>query len=526
AGYVEFRTKDYLEQNFAKVEGGQFGTWRAVSAINLLKASKQQHSLYVATEASFTKGYFENAQDFSRFNAVLKYHGNLSANSKLTITTSGFTSKWNASGQIPDRAVNNGVIGWFGAIDSKEGGKTSRYNLNSELTTHLGNGLTLKNQLLYTRYLFELYSNFTFLLNDPVNGDQIRQKEARNLLFLQSTIEKEHHVGTIPSRFSAGLQTRYDATSHSELSRTKDRTIVTSPIMNGNIHELNTGLYIQEKLKFNARFDATFGLRGDYFWNQYRDYLNPAVLQSNSFIVSPKFNLNYHVNKRVQLYWYGGQSFHSNDTRVAVQQNGKAVVTPAWGSDLGGIFKLGNKVVLQTAFWYLWLKQEFVYVGDEGVVEPGGQTRRMGWDASIRYELIKNLYADIDVSVTNPRAIGLPKQESYLPLAPRFTSTGGFSYRKAKGINGSLRYRWMANRPANEDYSTIAKGYFVCDAAINYTAKKWEVGLTVQNIFDTKWKETQFDTESRLQNEAAPISEIHFTPGTPFFARCSFSIYF
>ncbi|MFM2358847.1 MAG: hypothetical protein RLY16_840, partial [Bacteroidota bacterium] len=90
AGYVEFRTKDYLEQNFAKVEGGQFGTWRAVSAINLLKANKQQHSLYVATEASFTKGYFENAQDFSRFNAVLKYHGNLSANSKLTITTSGF----------------------------------------------------------------------------------------------------------------------------------------------------------------------------------------------------------------------------------------------------------------------------------------------------------------------------------------------------------------------------------------------------------------------------------------------------
>ncbi len=145
---------------------------------------------------------------------------------------------------------------------------------------------------------------------------------------------------------------------------------------------------------------------------------------------------------------------------------------------------------------------------------------------SARYEVFKNLFADVDVSVTDPRALNISKQESYLPLAPRFTSVGGFTYRKQYGFNGSLRYRFMDDRPANEDNSTIAKGYFVTDAAINYTKKNWETGLAVQNLFDTKWKETQFDTESRLQNEVEPVSEIHFTPGTPFFARLSFAVFF
>jgi len=232
------------------------------------------------------------------------------------------------------------------------------------------------------------------------------------------------------------------------------------------------------------------------------------------------------MNDKVQLYWYSGQGFHSNDTRVAAVQNGREVVTPAWGSDIGGIFKLGRKAMLQTALWYLWMKQEFVYVGDEGVVEPGGKTQRIGWDLSLRYELSKNLYADADFTVTNPRALEVDKAESYLPLAPRFTSVGGITYRKEKGWNGSLRYRYMANRPANEDNSVVAKGYFVTDAAINYTKKNWEAGISIQNLFNTKWKETQFDTESRLQNETDPVSEIHFTPGTPFFARLSFSLFF
>lgn len=319
---------------------------------------------------------------------------------------------------------------------------------------------------------------------------------------------------------------RYDAVNNIELTRTKKRVINTNEIKFGDINELNFGAYWTQKFSISKNLDITTGLRADHFTNRYNDKLASKVLKSNSTLVSPKLNFNLKVNDNVQLYLYNGRGFHSNDTRVAVQQNGRKVLPPAYGTDIGGIFKVSKKLVLQSALWYLWLDQEFVYVGDEGVVEPGGQTRRVGIDVSARYEVIKNLFADADVGFANPRALDVAKEESYLPLAPRFSSVGGLTYRKEFGWNGSLRYRFMAARPANEDNSVVAKGYFVTDAAINYTKKRWEAGLAIQNLFDTKWKETQFDTESRLQNEPEPVSEIHFTPGTPFFARASFAVFF
>lgn len=528
AGYVAFKTKNYLSSNFFKLEGGQFNTVRAITGINLLSAAAREknQSLYIAGEGSFTKGYFDSPQDFSRYNGLIKYHGRTGNRSTLTALLSGLNSKWNASGQIPDRAVADGSIGFFGAIDDKEGGNTSRYNASAEMMHNLSNGAVLRNQLFYSHYKFELYSNFTFFKEDPVNGDQIRQKENRHITGYNLSYQQDHGWAGKKAQFSTGLQARYDRINDIELSRTKNRTQTTASIMLGDIQELNAGVFIQDKIILNPGWEITAGIRADFFTNRYNDQLAATTQTSTSAIISPKLSVNHRVSEKVQLYWYNGQGFHSNDTRVAVAQNGKEVVTPAWGSDLGGIFKLGKKAMLQTAFWYLWMKQEFVYVGDEGVVEPGGKTQRIGWDLSLRYEIARNLYSDLDISINNPRALNTPKAESYLPLAPRFTSVGGFTYRRASGWNGSLRYRYMGDRPANEDNSVVAKGYFVTDAAINYTMKKWEAGFTVQNLFDTKWKETQFDTESRLQNEPTPVSEIHFTPGTPFFARLSFSIFF
>ncbi|MCU0376347.1 MAG: TonB-dependent receptor, partial [Chitinophagaceae bacterium] len=528
AGYVGFKTKDYLEQNFIKTEAGQFNTWRAVAAVNLLqeKQRSKNQSLYLSGEASFTDGFFESPQKFSRLNGLLKYHGQAGRNTVITALVSGFTSKWNASGQIPDRAVKDGTIGWYGAIDDTEGGKTSRYNASVSTSTGLGNGWNMQHQMYYSRYLFELYSNFTFFLDNPADGDQIRQKESRHLLGYSNSFSKWHTIGNKRAQFQAGIQSRADFTGNSELSATKNRTVTLEEKMLGDIAEANLAVFAEDKVEIGNKWQLTLGLRGDGFANRYKNHLEQSSKNSQSFIVSPKLNLNYRLNKKVQLYWYNGQGFHSNDTRVAVQQNGRRVVTPAWGSDMGAIIKLGDKAIVQTAIWYLWMQQEFVYVGDAGVVEPGGKTRRMGWDFSIRYEPLQSIYLDADVNLTRPRAIGEPEGANYIPLAPLFSSTGGITYKKQYGLNGSLRYRWLGNRPANEDNSINAEGYFVADAAINYTKKRWEAGIAIQNIFNQKWKETQFDTESRLQQEPVPVSEIHFTPGTPFFARASLSFFF
>jgi len=518
AGFVDFKTKDFLENNFAKLELGQFKTYRGVLGLNLLKNNKEikGQSLFLATEAYFTDGYFESPQDFNRFNGMLKYHGKLNDNNFLTVYFSGLSSKWNASGQIPDRAIEDGTIGWFGAIDDNEGGKTSRYNFNANLKSYLKNGGKLTNQIFYSKYQFELYSNFTFFLNDPINGDQIRQKEDRNLYGFNSTYEKSTKIFGLKSETFAGIQLRYDDVNDLELSRTKDRTITTEALKLGDVDEMNFGAFWSQKIALNQNFDITPSIRFDYFDNRYNDKLLNRKLKSNSNIFSPKLRMNYRFNENVQLYSYFGKGFHSNDTRVAVLENGKKVLPPALGTDFGGIFKIGKKLILQSAVWYLWLDQEFVYVGDEAVVEEGGKTERMGIDITARYEIYKNWFADFNLSIAKPRSLNVPAEENFIPLAPKLVSTGGITYRKEKGFNGSLRYRLMGDRPANEDNSVVAKGYFVWDGTINYTTKKWELGVSVQNIFNVKWKETQFDTESRLYNESQPISEIHFTPGTPF----------
>jgi len=496
--------------------------------INLLKPNqtKRNESLFFAGEASFTKGFFESPQNFNRFNGMLKYHGSISNNSTLTAVATGFTSKWNASGQIPDRAVESGMIRFYGAIDNTEGGQTSRYNGSLDLSTNLGNGGVLRNQVFYTKNLFRLYSNFTFFRFDSVNGDQIRQGENRNLMGYNGSYLKDFFIGKMKTQTKTGIQIRYDVINDLELSRTKNRTMVTKELSFGNVREFNAAAYWSQKFSVAKGLDITAGLRADYFTNSYNDKLINQTLTSGTTLFSPKLNFNYSVSDKVQLYLYSGKGFHSNDTRVAVQNGSNKVVPPGWGADIGGVFKLGKKLVLQSALWYLWLDQEFIYVGDEAVVEPGGQSRRVGVDVSLRYEVVKNLFADLDLSIANPRATKVLKADSYLPLAPRFTSVGGLTYRKEYGWNGSLRYRYMADRPANEDNSVVAKGYFVIDAAINYTTRKWEAGLAIQNMFDAKWKETQFHTESRLQNEPAPVSEIHFTPGTPFFAKASLTLLF
>lgn len=528
AGFVDFKTKDFLENNFAKLEVGQFKTYRGVLGLNLLKNNKEvkNQSLILATEAYFTDGYFDNSQDFNRFNGMLKYHGKLNDNNFLTAYFSALSSKWNASGQIPDRAVEDGTIGWFGAIDANEGGKTSRYNFNANLKSYLKNGGKFTNQIFYSKYQFELYSNFTFFLNDPINSDQIRQKEDRNLFGFNSTYEKSTQIFGLKSETFAGIQLRYDDINDLELSRTKNRTITTAQLKLGDVNEMNLGAFWSQKIALNQNFDITSSIRFDYFDNQYYDKLLQQKLESNSTIFSPKLRMNYRINENVQLYSYFGKGFHSNDTRVAVLENGKKVLPPALGTDFGGIFKIGKKLILQSAVWYLWLDQEFVYVGDEAMVEEGGKTERMGIDITARYEIYKNWFADFNLSLAKPRSLGVSSDENLIPLAPKLVSTGGITYRKESGFNGSLRYRLMGDRPANEDNSVVAKGYFVWDGTLNYTSKNWELGISVQNIFNVKWKETQFDTESRLYNETSPVSEIHFTPGTPFFGKLTYTYFF
>ncbi|MBC7946595.1 MAG: TonB-dependent receptor [Chitinophagaceae bacterium] len=529
AGFVDFRTKNVLETNMIKLETGQFNTHRLLGMMNLVdgKKSESKPSAFIATEYMYTNGYFDHPQNFKRLNVFGKYRQQISKLNSVSVSASTFASNWNASGQIPERALQSGFIGYFGAIDPNEGGNTRRNNVNVELSSRLRNGGLIRNQVYYSRYDFELYSNFTFFLNNNLDGDQIRQKERRNLLGYNSSYSYTGFVGEKKLATAVGVTLRYDKTNNTELSRTKDRDIVTSPIQLGDISEFNTGAWANNTIQWSRSLSMTAGLRWDRFDVQYSDKLGNAVRgNAKAGILSPKLNFYYQLNNKTQFYLTTGKGFHSNDTRVVVQTGGKEILPAAYGLDLGMIWKPASDLFIQTAIWYLKLGQEFVYVGDEGIVEPGGRSRRVGVDLSLRWQAVKSIYLDFDANYSNARAMDATKGAAYLPLAPVFTSIGGITLKTDFGINASLRYRYMGDRPANENYSRVAKGYMVTDAVLSYTTKEFEIGMSVQNLLDVRWKETQFDTESKLQNESAPVSEIHFTPGTPFFLKGHVSFYF
>ncbi|MDX1908763.1 MAG: TonB-dependent receptor [Bacteroidia bacterium] len=520
AGFVDFQTKNGLESNLVKLEAGQYNSFRTLAMFNLLDGTQGQYA-YVAAEHRFTDGYFESPQGFNRTNVFAKYHGQLHENTLLSASLSTFTSKWTASGQIPERAVQEGLITRFGALDSTEGGETSRQNLNLQLFTTLANGATVRNQLFLGLYAFELYSNFTFFLEDSVNGDQIRQKESRQLLTYQGAYTQEDQIGHIRFRTEAGIYLRQDAVRDNELSHTVNRRTTLEHLALGTIHETNAALYVDEIITLSPRVTVNAGLRYDQFHFEYTDDLaatfqRQAVTQG---VFSPKLNLHLTANSRLRFFVNSGIGFHSNDTRTILAARTREILPRALGVDVGLVAKPVRSILMQAALWGLDMEQEFVYVGDAGIVEPGGETRRAGADLSVRAQLTPWLYADADVNYTLPRTKGVPAEEAYIPLAPLFSSVGGLTLQLGNGLQGSLRYRYLGDRPANEDYSLTAAGYFLADLVLGYSMGPVTVQFSVENLLDAEWKEAQFDTESRLRNETSPISEIHYTPGTPRFAQ-------
>jgi len=521
AGYVDFTTKRKLENHTVKVEVGQFNTMRALAMIDLYSSKKS--NAYIASEYRFSNGYFESPQNFNRINVLGKYNVSLSEREFIGVTASYFDSEWTASGQIPQRAVDSGLITRFGAIDDTEGGNTSRINVKLDHSKQLSDRLLVSNEIYYSKYDFELFSNFTFFANDPVNGDQIQQKEGRHLFGLNSKVSYE---ATNKISIDGGVTLRADNSNRNQLSNTFARTTILNRVQYGDISEVNAAAYVQGAIKL-GKFMVTPGLRLDYFSFNYLDRLTVGFSSDSNTaaIASPKLIVSYQANTQLQLYAKAGRGFHSNDTRVVLGST-NSILPAATGADLGMVWKPMRSMLVTAALWHLHLEQEFVYVGDAGIVELSGPTNRQGIDFGLRYQMSPVLYFDTDLNYTHARSADVPEGEAYIPLAPAFTWMSGISYQSPKKYFGSIRSRYIGDRPANEDYSQTAEGYHVLDLTVGRKIGHCTLSIEIENILDVDWNETQFATESRLADEPVAIDEIHFTPGSPLFVRAGIQLDF
>ena len=515
AGYVDFQTKDRVKESSVGIEYGQFNTIRMFGIMNLLDQEVSKNSAYIATEYLLTDGPFESEQNFNRLNMMGKYIANFDNDDKLSVQFSRFQSKWDASGQVPQRTVDNGSISRFGAIDNTEGGNTSRTNIALQYTKNLTSTSFLTMRSYYVDYDFELFSNFTFFLNDPVHGDQIRQKESRKIYGVESKLFRSFTYSNFTIESTAGIGMRYDDIDDNQLSFTTNREMLRQRLAYGNVDESN--LYSFANVEFDfGNWLINPSVRIDHFEFNYIDRLQSTyeTQSEKSTIVSPKLNIIYSPNRNLQLFVKSGFGFHSNDTRVVVAQSGVKTLPRAFGTDVGAIWKPFKRLWLSSALWQLYLEQEFVYVGDEAIVEPSGRTQRRGVELGVRLQLTDDLFFDSDATYTFARSIDT-EINNYIPLAPIVTTTGGLSYKSRTGLKGAVRYRYIMDRPANEDNSIVANGYLIFDANLSYRFNNLSLGFSIENLLDSEWNEAQFATESRLKSENDSVEELHFTPGTP-----------
>jgi outer membrane receptor for Fe3+-dicitrate len=528
---VGFKTYDSLPNNLIQLETGSVPNTNAITstrglAILQLPIKSNNVSSYFAADVINNSGYFKINQDFKRTTIFSKTTILLNDYSKIQFSVTGFGSSWNASGQIPERAVAAGLISRYGSIDPNEGGTTQRNNYNLTYSTKLGSG-EFETQAYACTYRFKLFSDFTFFLNDSVNGDMIEQDDNRTIKGLNTKYTIGHKLFNMYDKFTAGATFRSDEIEN-QLWHAPQRERLTARA-HSNIHQRSNAVFVNEVFRFSSHFRAELGARYDYFVFDVEDLLPSDSTHQNysgfnyQSAISPKLNLIYTVSDKLQFFFNSGSGYHSNDARSSVQDKHQHHLPIAVSTELGTLFHI-KKTVISAAVWAMDLSNELVYVGDNGTTENKGASRRYGVDLSGRSELLSWLYLDVDINLSNGRLIdtlfGYQKTtDYYIPLAPTITSVGGLTAKFKNGLEFGLRYRYMKDRPANESNTIIAHGYNVIDFTANYKTKHYKIGLIIENLLNTNWNEAQFDTETRLKNEPKSTDELHYTPGTPFYAK-------
>jgi outer membrane receptor protein involved in Fe transport len=515
AGAVAFVTADSIASNVVKLEAGTFETLRALGLFRAPIGNPNVKAYYGA-EINATQGPFEAQQDFLRANLFGKVRFGVGQGA-LTASVSTMTSGWDASGQVPERAIAAGTIGRFGAIDRNEGGNTSR--TTAVLRYHTGGNAPFLVTGSYTNYRFRLFSDFTFFLVDSLRGDMIEQTDKRQIVALKAERElpvvRSNYL--LRTRFGANLRADdIDVALYRDSVRTRHTTTVDT-----RIAQRQVGGFVEEEIVMR-RVRALLGLRVDYFNVDVENRLQTGGEPDGvdqEVALSPKANVAFNLPRHTTLFLNSGLGFHSNDARAVVSERTDRILPRAFGSEIGVRYgRPRSRLAASAAAWMLALESELVWVGDEGTTEASGRTLRQGIDLELQVRPLDWLALSADATLSHGRFRDLPDGEDHIPLAPEMTLTAN-AVARFDPWSGALRLRHVDERPANETNTIRALGYTVFDLAATLERGSREYSLTIENLFDRTWNEAQFATESRLRDEPAPVDELHFTPGTPFALR-------
>lgn len=515
AGSSSMKTYNTLKKNFTEVTLGSEDELRLVTA-NTLHLDNGG-TLLTAFEHHQTNGHFDLDQDVRKYNALLKYTGTI-ANIPSRITFSAYDSEWISTNQVPQRAVDNGLISRFGFIDPDLGGNSYRYSLTGNFEL---NDWDLN--LYGSSYYMSLINNPTYFLNNPVDGDEFEQEDER-LLFGGSlrNVTNTEWFG-LPVKRTVGIDMRYDDINELNLFNTINRERVSS-IREDEAEEFSTGIFAESQISLTDNLRASLGLRYD-FYDFDVETLRPANSGSDSdSLLQPNVGLAYRVNKNLELYLNYGHGFHSNDVRAAVNTidpitgdptGAEDVLVEGKGSEIGFRYDTLNGFNIAVAAFELRIDSELVFVGDAGTTEPSDPTRRSGLEINSFWEINENLVFDFSAAKTDGYFRGLPSNANSITDAHEKVVAAGLTYVGNNGLTTSLRVRHFSDAALTEDESVNKDGSTLIHAGASYTFNNWEVGVDILNLLDEEDDDIAYFFESRLAGEVAGMEDVHFHPSNP-----------
>jgi hypothetical protein len=527
AGSADIVYRNRLDAPFALVTLGGEGYRRGVLGGSIDLASDA--TLLGAFEAMHNDGPWTLPENLKRLNGVVSLSSGTAALGWST-TLMAYDANWNATDQIPQRLIDAGTFngqpfGRFDAVDPTDGGETGRGSLSAEWHRNVDGSLT-RVSAYAMHYRLKLFSNFTYALDNPVDGDQFSQQDNRHVYGLKASHSFGHTLGGLNARSEIGAQVRYDSI-HVGLFDTVARTI-TSATRDDQVRETLAGVYGQMNIEFAPLLRGVFGLRAD----QIGMSVDSHALAANSGkasdnLVSPKLSLVAGPFALTEFFLNAGSGFHSNDARGATTtidpKTGDSVdkVPPlvrANGVELGVRTEAIAGLQSSLALWQLNSDSELVYVGDAGTTEPSAASNRRGIEWNNRWIPVPWFLLDADFAWTHARF----DNGDRIPNALDRVALVAATLRDLGPWSASLQMRYLGPGALTEDNGVRSFSSVLTNLRVSRKlGSNAELTLDVFNLFDRQADDIQYFYESRLPGEAASVNDRHMHPAEPRSARLS-----
>ncbi|WP_296305685.1 TonB-dependent receptor [Pseudomonas sp.] len=520
AGSVSLRYADRLDQGIASLGIGQRGYRRAFIADSPQVGPGDGRLLY-ALEVMKNDGPFVNPDDYRKLNGVLRYSRGDAANG-LDVTAMAYRGRWNATDQIPARAVASGALSRFGTIDPTDGGTASRYSLSGAWRNTTAAGTTSVSAYAIQQRL-DLYSNFTYFLDDPINGDQFNQPDKRITTGLKVAHTWQTRGLGQASQTTVGLQLEND-NIHNGLYSTVARERL-STTRRDHIAESSMGVFAENTTYWREWFRTVAGLRADsYRFKVASDNALNSGLARDS-IASPKLALVFGPWAKTEYYVNVGTGFHSNDARGTTIAVDPKTGDPAdrvpplvrsKGAEVGVRTEFIRGLQSSLALYRLDFASELVFAGDAGTTFAGRPSRRTGVEFSNYYKPTDWLTVDADVAFAQARFKGFDPAGDRIPGAVEGVASVALAVDRIGPFFGALQLRYFGPRPLVEDNSVRSSSTATLNGRIGWRIDKaTRIELEGFNLTNRRNSAIDYYYESRLRNEAAAVSDVHFHPIEP-----------